>query len=548
MFRCFDHRAGHYALLLAVSAALCLPNLGGPSLWDIDEGHNAEAAREMLVSENWIVPNFNFQLRVDKPALLYWLQATAYQAFGVNEFAARLPSALAGLAAVLLTYELGRRLFGKHTGLLAGLMLASTVMFCAAAHFANPDALLNACTLLTLLIFWAGYVRGGRGWFVPAGAAAGLAVLAKGPIGFVLPALIVALFLLWSRQLRLLWDRRLVLGLLAYGLVAGPWYAAAAAETKFDFLRGFLLTHNVGRYLSPMEGHGGPPWYYLAALLVGFAPWSVLLGPAAWYGIRDLRSAAEEEAPRPALRFLWCWLAAYLVFFSLAGTKLPNYILPAYAPAALLTAHFLARWRQGAVRPPVGVVYLGLGCVALIGVGTGLGLLAAGGALDVPALRGRTLPGLERGAGLGAVLVFGAVAAAWCLHRRRYGGVVTALVASAVGFVGALAAWGAGAVDAHKAPRPLVQALHAEPGERECRVACYAYYQPSLVFYCHRQVGRLTAEAEALEFLNYPLQVYLFLPAAAWEDLAGRVGGPHHILGRHRDLYRGCDVVVVTNR
>src|SRR5438477_9692462 len=125
MSRWLDNRAGHYALLAAVWALLCLPNLGSPSLWDIDEGNNAEAAREMLVSGDWIVPTFNYQLRVDKPALLYWCQIAAYRLFGVNEFAARLPSALAALAAILLTYELGRRMFGAAAGLLAGLVLAS---------------------------------------------------------------------------------------------------------------------------------------------------------------------------------------------------------------------------------------------------------------------------------------------------------------------------------------------------------------------------------------------------------------------------------------
>src|SRR5207237_1916513 len=142
-------RASHYLLLLFVSGGLFLPNLGGPSLWDIDEGNNAEAAREMLESDNWRLPTFNFQLRVDKPALLYWLQIFAYRTFGVGEFGARLPSALAGIAAVLLTYELGRLMFGAATGLLAAVLLASAVMFCAAAHFANPDAVLTACTVLT---------------------------------------------------------------------------------------------------------------------------------------------------------------------------------------------------------------------------------------------------------------------------------------------------------------------------------------------------------------------------------------------------------------
>src|SRR5262249_39155930 len=143
MFRHFDHRLGHYLLLLGVALLLFFPNLGAPSLWDVDEGNNSEAAREMGESGNWVVPTFNYKLRVDKPALLYWLQIGAYALFGVNEFAARFPSALAALATVLLTYELGRRLFDAATGLLAGVVLASTVLFCAVAHFANPDALLN---------------------------------------------------------------------------------------------------------------------------------------------------------------------------------------------------------------------------------------------------------------------------------------------------------------------------------------------------------------------------------------------------------------------
>src|SRR5437660_7403198 len=143
MFQRCNHRAGHYVLLAVIAAGLFLPNLGGPSLWDIDEGNNAEAAREMLDSGNWVVPTFNFQLRVDKPALLYWLQIGAYRAFGINEFAARFPSAVAALVTVLLAYELARRMFGAATGLIAAIILVCTGGFCASAHFANPDSLLH---------------------------------------------------------------------------------------------------------------------------------------------------------------------------------------------------------------------------------------------------------------------------------------------------------------------------------------------------------------------------------------------------------------------
>src|SRR5438270_13297623 len=106
MFRVANLQIIHRIVLLVVAAVLFLPNLGVPSLWDIDEGNNAEAAREMLESGNWVMPTFNYQLRVDKPALLYWLQIAAYRLCGVNELAARLPSVLAALAAVLLTCEL----------------------------------------------------------------------------------------------------------------------------------------------------------------------------------------------------------------------------------------------------------------------------------------------------------------------------------------------------------------------------------------------------------------------------------------------------------
>ncbi len=131
MLHSFNHRLGHYLLLIGVGAALVFPNLGTPSLWDIDEGVNAEAAREMYESGDYVVPRFNFQLRDAKPALLYWLQAAAYRIFGVNEFAARLPSAIAAIIAAILIYELARLMYSPATGLLAGVISMSSFLVCA---------------------------------------------------------------------------------------------------------------------------------------------------------------------------------------------------------------------------------------------------------------------------------------------------------------------------------------------------------------------------------------------------------------------------------
>jgi 4-amino-4-deoxy-L-arabinose transferase-like glycosyltransferase len=544
MFRPFDGRAGHHVLLLLAWAVLCLPNLGGPSLFDVDEGRNADAAHIMWVSGNYIVPFFNGVLRVDKPALLYWLQAACYEAFGLNEFAARLPSALASLVAVLATYELGRRMFGAAAGLLAGLILTSSVLFCAAAHFANPDALLNACMLLTLLLFWTSYARGGRGWLVWPSAAAGLAVLAKGPVGLVLPGAAVVLFLLWERRLRRLWDVRLLGGVLLFILVAAPWYVWVGVETKWEWVIRFWTEHNEKRFMAPMENHSGPFVYYLLVLIVGLAPWSVFLGLTGWHSYCGLRA---RDGQTSALRFLTCWIVVYLAFFTLAGTKLPNYILPLYPAAALLTARFLDHWRRGLARPPAWTLHGSLACLALMGVGVTAGLLVAGGAVQVSFLRGRSLPGLEAWAGLGVLLILGCAAAVWYARRQCRGRVLSVLTVTAVLFTGVLAAYGGSAVERHKAPRALVEAMPADQTFREVRVAAYEYFQPSLVFYCRRDVPCLESERQAVDFLRGPLPSYLVLPVGKWDELREKVGASCRLLARRYDLYTNEEVVLVTN-
>jgi 4-amino-4-deoxy-L-arabinose transferase-like glycosyltransferase len=519
----------------------------------------------MLESGDFVLPRFNGELRGDKPALLYWLQAEAYSVFGVGEFAARLPSALAAMVTVLLTYALGRRLFDAATGLIAGIVLASAPLFCAAGHFANPDALLNACTVLTFLFFWLAYSRANSRWLIAAGIATGLGVLAKGPVAIVLPFTACSVFLLWSRRLGFLWDRRLLWASLACVLVFGPWYTWVGVETKAEFLRDFLLTHNVDRFLQPMQNHSGAPGYgprlltlaaqaayYPAVLLVGLAPWSAFLTLAVWHACRRRARADAATTPtndlRPAYRFLWCWIAVYLVFFSLSGTKLPNYVLPMYAPVALLLARFLERWRRGAIEPSRWLLHGTLLVFAFFGLVLTTGLLLVGGVLPVSGIRVPPLPGVAFWAATGVLLVAGAGAAWWLARRQRRGPALASLSAAAIACVALLAAWGTTAVDQSKAPRSLVQAILQQQTERDIRVVCYNYFQPSLVFYSGREIPVLLSDTQALELLRYPVEVFLILPASDWQRLQGQVRTPTRLVAEHRDLYRRCDVVVVTNR
>jgi 4-amino-4-deoxy-L-arabinose transferase-like glycosyltransferase len=534
-----------------VWALLCLPNLGGPSLWDIDEGNNAQCAREMRECGNYIVPTFNYKLRVDKPILLYWLQIAAYDVCGVNEFAARLPSALAALIALLILHDLGSRLFNHATGLLASVVLASSVAFCAAAHFANPDALLHLCILLTLWCFWRYREHPGGWWLVGAGAASGLGMLAKGPVALVLPLAITLSFLVWRRELRRLWDVRVLAASLAFLLVAAPWYVWVGVETKGEWLVGFFWKHNIERSLQSLENHRGPFYYYPLVLIAGLTPWSVFLGPTGWYCWKRLRPCADLSAeggdPRAARQFLLCWVGVLFVFFTLVRTKLPNYILPAYPAVALLTASFLDDWRRGHVSLPAWVMPTSLSCLALIGAAVGVGLLVVGDATPWKALSGRGLPGLHMGAWIGAILAVGAACAWWCAQDERRRGFIACVAVAGIAFLSSLASWGAMAVDQFKAARPLADALPSNQLFREVRVGAFGYFQPSLVFYCRREIYCPESPVHIVDFLHSPLPVYLFVTADVWEQL--RVFAPpgFRLLARHGDLYNGREIFLVTN-
>lgn len=539
----------HLVIILGVAALLTLPRLGSTSLWDIDEGLNAEAAREMHESGDFVMPYFNFKPRTAKPPLLYWLQASCYRAFGVNEFAARLPSAIAMALAALLTYRLGRRMFAPGVGFLAALVLLSSVQVLVLAHAATPDAVLLLCLLLTFSLFWDGYAAGNGRWLWTTGVGCGLAALAKGPIGVALPVGIVGYFLIAERQLRRLFDVRILGGAAIAIVIAGPWYALVGAETHGAFLRAFWQNDNVGRFMSAMEGHRGPFWYYLITVTLGLAPWSVFLLPTA---TDSFAGAALPDSNRPsrherkAVRFLISWAAVYLAFFSLAQTKLPNYVLPVFPPLALLMSRFLVRWSEGRAVAPQWSMPLALGLLAAIGTMVCVGILIAGGVLLPRAAHGRAIDGLAPWAVLGAIPVVGAAIAWWFYRCGARAGVLAAFAATAIVFLGSLSIGPVPVVDGQKAPKPLVADSGAFRQNEEVRTASFCYFQPSLVFYCGREVTELPSEQAALDFLRGPFPSYLFCPADVAQALLVQM--PQlSVLSRRRDFYKGWDVVVLRN-
>ena len=317
------------ALLLALVAALLLFRLGDAPLTGPDEPRYARVAVEMHRAQAWVVPTLQGRPWLEKPPLYYWLAGMAFARLGETEAAARLPSAVAAVALAGIVALLGARLYGGAAGLHAGFVAGTALLPFVYGRAAAMDMLLAAAvTAATGLVGLRALGIAGPSAMAAAGACAGAGMLAKGPLGALLPALVAGALVALTPERRTVW-RRLAGGLIpavvATMVVAGPWYAAILRTQGREFVDVFLVNHNLARFASTIHHHPGPVFYYVPLLVGGLFPWSGLLVP----GLARLRA----RDPRDAL--LLAWLLAPLVFFSLAASKLPGYILPCIPPLAI---------------------------------------------------------------------------------------------------------------------------------------------------------------------------------------------------------------------
>ncbi|HXB53322.1 MAG TPA: glycosyltransferase family 39 protein [Vicinamibacteria bacterium] len=327
------------AVLLALSAALLLFRLGAVPLLGPDEPRYARVAVEMHRSGDHVTPTLQGRPWLEKPALYYWLAGAAFSLFGETETAARLPSVASGLLFTCATALFGARLYGSRAGLCAGFVLATSLLPFAYSRAAAMDMLLAATvTVATGLAGLRVLGIAGRLAIPTAFAFMGLATLAKGPLGVLLPGLVVAGYLLAARD-RSLWREVLSpVAVAIFLLVAAPWYVLVTLAQGRSFLEVFLLNQNLERFTSTVHHHPGPLLYYIPVVVAGLFPWSGLVLPGL-AGLHPRRSKADL--------FLLLWLLLPLVFFSLAGAKLPGYILPCLCPLALLMGRAAAQWLEG---------------------------------------------------------------------------------------------------------------------------------------------------------------------------------------------------------
>ncbi len=329
--------------------------LGSLGLTDKTEALFVEVGHQMLLRDDWVTPWWNGEHFFDYPVWGYWMVALAFKLFGVSEWAARLPVALAASAVVVATFALihswappgepSARRWGR--GLLAAAVLATTPGWVGWGRTSTTDMFLSSAITLALYGFLLAHHHHRHPVLAPVGRGAfalfcGVAVLAKGPVGLLLPALVIGVFLSLTAQWHLWLRPRQLLAMLALFLgVAMPWYAAAAQANGVAFLGAFLGFSNLQRFTSVLYHHPGPPWYYLPCLLLLLLPWSLFLpaaiAPLRFWRLGSWRGAAADPALELPL-FLLLWLALIVAFFSAAATKLPGYILPVVPAGSLLVA------------------------------------------------------------------------------------------------------------------------------------------------------------------------------------------------------------------
>jgi 4-amino-4-deoxy-L-arabinose transferase-like glycosyltransferase len=335
-------------MLVAALAFVLFALFLGHRPFDVpSEARYVEIAREMIARGDWLTPRLDGLLYFFKPPLAYWLIALSFETFGLGEAAARLPAALMGALGVGASFALARDLHGRRAAWLAALVLATCVMFFALARQVLLDmalaVLMSAClfALIGALRAPDGGPRQTRLLMVGY-AAAGLAILAKGLVGLVLPGAAVLAWLALTGHWRLLARWRIPQGLALMAAIALPWHLWMAA-THDGFVDFYLVREHLARFTSTVHHRDQPGWFFLPVVLAGLLPWT----PIALLAIADAARGALGRARRDPAGggdlLLLIWVALVLLFFSASSSKLVPYVLPLWPAVAVLVGRWLAR-------------------------------------------------------------------------------------------------------------------------------------------------------------------------------------------------------------
>jgi 4-amino-4-deoxy-L-arabinose transferase-like glycosyltransferase len=323
-----------------LSIILLFPGLGKAPLWIYDEVRNAECAREMYERGDWIVPTFNGGLRTLKPPLHYYFMFGGFKIFGITEWGARFFSAVFGVFTILTTYCFVKKYSSPRQAFITALILLASTHFLFEFRMSVPDPyliFLNTVSIFTAFSFFNPVSPRGQKnhWLWVCAITMGLGTLAKGPVAIALPGAAIFVWLIWEKKIKEIFSWKIFAAGIVMCLVAVPWYFLVHKETNGEWTKGFFLQHNLGRFSEPMEGHGGPFIIVPVIVLMGLLPASVFIGES----FKRFRSRFSD----PFLRLALSVVGVFIVFYSISGTKLPNYAMPCYPFLAAILGNFINR-------------------------------------------------------------------------------------------------------------------------------------------------------------------------------------------------------------
>jgi hypothetical protein len=237
-----------------------------------------------------------------------------------------------------------------------------------------------------------------------------------------------------------------------------------------------------------------------------------------------------------------------LVFFSISSTKLPNYILPLYPAIAILTSRAMLAWKNETHAYPNWLPKTGMLILVFIGVITGLGMILVSTQADISWIKGRKIPKLEQMAFIGFIPIMCGTFALVLAAKKNRIATLAILCLGSISFTGALGAWNGSNLNEIKAPKMLSQFLPEDHLTREIVIATHDWFQPSITFYCKRQINTLISEEEVKHFLEQPIPAYVFMPEKKWDAIALKHPLRAKKIGQATDFYRNCNVVLLTNQ
>src|SRR2546427_34439 len=478
--------------LVGSCALLLLLGVSPWGLWERDEGRYADVAREMLARRDFITPRINGAVFLDKPPLVYWVTAASLALWGSGEAGARFGLTLFAAGILLVTRRIGILLFDRRRANIALIVLASSVGFFAASHILTLDLGLAFFVTLALLCFLKGVRAGPQGarWYLGMFAAIARGVLAKGPIAAVLPVMTIACFLTLRQEWRRTRDLPWVKGTLLFFTITMPWYVAVSMANP-ACARYFFVHERLARFGSTVHHHPGAWYYYVAVAMAGLMPWSLFLPLRLFrrpWPFRGFSASLRQEAPA----LLWSWFLPGFLFFSVAQSKLPLYILPLFPAAALLFASLIDRGiREGTSRA--------------IFFWPSMLLVVAGACVAVLRHRHTEWEFMDR-AGMAVPLCFavaalaaGALLAGAFLARR--GAHLAGLAVAALLWMAACFAAIAviGSVNFFNETKHFASVLSRERRSGE-PVFAYQCYLRGLPFYLHETVGLVSPHSDDLRF------------------------------------------------